>query len=578
MSVLERAANVASSEARARTEMKLALSFSIAFCIMAFLYAVAVPSSEGLDRGNISAYSVTFLLFYAQDQVVAAVFVILFLISIALLNWDSFKSRVPAFTVFAHKSVPALCVGAFLLAWAAAAWVHHSFDMSVDEFVTAFQARIFLEGELWAQLSPAQFDYSQQLQPLYLYFDEAHRLWASGYRPVFSAFRALFMAFGADRLLNPAFAALSVWAISDIARRAFPETPEAPALSAVLLLLSPQFLLTAASGFAFSAHLALNLLWLALFLRGSLRAHWLAALVGFLATGLHQVVFHPLFAAPFLVALLFGGFGSRKALIPYAVAYSLALPLWIAWYEVSLWLQTGDTAAFPSRFADLAYFRDYVGYIAARTDVITNRAGALTFLNVFRYGLWLSPVLLPLSIIAFVRCRTLGLVPILCGISVALTVAATYFLLPNQMQTWGSRYFHPVLGCSVIFAVAGYVAIKSEMGLKSLRAEMAFLLLVSALILLPWRATQVEEKVGPRARVQQAIESLDADYVVIGDHVWFGNDYIRNDPYLRNRPLIANSELLNKPTVFAGKKVVVLDQTALNRLGLPRGTVLEPGR
>src|SRR5258708_35118174 len=132
-----------------------------------------------------------------------------------------------------------------------------------------------------------------------------------------AAFRALFGMYNGDCFLTPAFAALSIWAIADSSKRIFPDLPEAPTLAALLLLLSPQFLLTAASGFAFSAHLALNLIWLSLFLRGSLRDHILASVVGFLAIGLHQVVFHPLFAAPFLGALLLGRVGPRTALIPY---------------------------------------------------------------------------------------------------------------------------------------------------------------------------------------------------------------------------------------------------------------------
>src|SRR6266446_827590 len=365
-----------SSSAGAREQLALAILFSSAFCVLAFFAATAVAANVGLDTGIISAYSVTFLLFFAQDRAVAVLFLAVLSLSIVFFNFGSHDrgTAVGRASLWARLPISLLCAAAFVLAWAAAIWIHHAFDMSLDEFVTAFQARIFLKGKLLAELSPTQFENSDSLQPFFLYRDAAHHLWASGYRPVFSAFRALFGLFGADRLLNPAFAALSVWAIADISKRSFPDVPEAPVLSALLLLLSPQFLLTAASGFSFSAHLALNLLWLALFLRGSLPAHWLAAGVGFLATGLHQVTFHPLFAAPFLLALLLGRFGRRTALIPYIVAYSVALPLWILWPEISVWLQTGDAGVLPHRLADVAYFQSYTGYMTANAEGISDNA------------------------------------------------------------------------------------------------------------------------------------------------------------------------------------------------------------
>jgi len=439
--VSERPAGLTSSRGGAREQLALAILFSIAFCVLALFAAAAVTAHIGLDTGEISAYSVTFLLFFAEDRPVAVLFIAVLSVSIVFFNFrsddrDAVTGRAALWT---RLPVPLLCAATFVLAWAASIWIHHAFDMSLDEFVTAFQARIFLTGRLLAELTPVQFQNSDSLQPLYLYQDPGHHLWASGYRPVFSAFRALFGLLGADRLLNPAFAALSVWAIADVAKRSFPDVPEAPVLSALLLLLSAQFLFTAASGFAFSAHLALNLLWLSLFLRGTFRARWLAAGVGFLATGLHQVTFHPLFAAPFLFALLLGRFGPRSALIPYTFAYSLALPLWILWPEISVWLQTGDAGVLPHRLADVAYFRSYSGYMAATAEGVSDNATALTLTNIFRFFLWLSPAVLPLSLVASVLHRTLGLVPAVCGISVVIAIVAAHVLLPNQMHTWGSR-------------------------------------------------------------------------------------------------------------------------------------------
>src|SRR6266852_644436 len=72
----------------------------------------------------------------------------------------------------------------------------------------------------------------------------------------------------------------------------------------ILLACSSQFLITAMSPYAMTAHLALNMVWLWFFLRDTRAGHLMAAGVAFVACGLHQVIFHPLFAAPFLLSLL----------------------------------------------------------------------------------------------------------------------------------------------------------------------------------------------------------------------------------------------------------------------------------
>jgi hypothetical protein len=555
--------------------------FAAGVYVLAFVFGAIVIPLKMLPPGVVPADAFdTFLLFRAQDQVVAPLFIFSLLISIAFFRSSARNDwGFPEHGLWTKPVAIVVLSGvALLLGWLGRISVHHSFDLSMDEYIPAFQARIFLHGQLMAELPAAEFQSWEALQPVLLFYDTPYHLWASAYRPVFAAFRALFRLFNGEDFLNPAFAALSIWAIADVSKRIFPDLTEAPLCSALLLLLSPQFLLTAASGFAFSAHLALNLVWLSLFLRGTFWSHVLASVVGFLAIGLHQIVFHPLFAAPFLAALALGWFGKRSALIPYLVSYSIALAIWSMWWELSIWLQTGDASVLPKRFEDIAYFSNYFEVTAANRDVLADIALPLTLTNVYRYLLWLSPAVLPLSVVAFLRWRTIGLVPILCGLSVVLTIAATYFLMPNQVHSWGARYYHPVLGCTVMFAVAGYRALKKEAQQISPRPALAFLLAISAFVLLPWRAEQVDEKVGPRARVQQAIASLDSDYVVLNGRFWFGSDFVRNDPYLRNRPRIANSDILAAHSLIAGKKVIVLTQSDLVRMGLPAGTSLEPVR
>ena len=58
------------------------------------------------------------------------------------------------------------------------------------------------------------------------------------------------------------------------------------------------------TAYAMPAHLCFNLLWLRLFLADRRRADLGAIAVGFIATGLHQPLFHPMFVAPFMLMLL----------------------------------------------------------------------------------------------------------------------------------------------------------------------------------------------------------------------------------------------------------------------------------
>jgi hypothetical protein len=566
----------AHADAEAPAALTLAVRYSIGFFLLAALHGIVLGAR--LDPQRITEAANPFLLFVAQDHIFAPIFVGLLCIVIFLTNVRPIMDNesVSYSVRLTRWTVPLACLTAFLLSWAAVTFIHHSFDLSVDELMSSFQARIFLEGKLLADLSPADFESSNFLQPFFAYRDEHHHLWASHYRPVFAAFRALFGYFGAGSLLNPTLAAAAVWAIMDISKRLFPDISEAPLLAALILLVSPQFLMTAASGFAFTAHLALNLVWLSLFIRGSLRAHCLAAAIGFFAIGLHQVHFHVLFAAPFLLALLAGVFGNRVAIVPYLVSYSLALALWILWPEVSVWLQTGDSSVLPRRLADVDYLRNYLNYRSANAEDLFGNGLTHSLTNVFRYFLWLSPVVLPLSIIAVMKHRSIGPVPLLCGLSFLLSVVATHVLMSNPIHGWGSRYFHPVLGCTVLVAVAGYCALRRSTQDRSLHAGVWLLAVASAVALLPWRAAQVEAKVGPRATVQRAIEARDADYVLLDPHLWFASDYIRNDPFLQNRPRIIYSAV-PPPSLAQAGTVVILDQNELVEMGLPTGTALERG-
>ncbi len=554
--------------------LKVSVILSVFICLLGFWFASVLQNTNLVeplanDRETLSSL----YLFVAQDK-----FVALLTAGFLLL---AYYVRLPITSKFANwdsKHIRWLLVATFLLAVIFRVVIHHSFDLSLDEFMPSFQARIFQSGQLLAPISADALKVNENLQPFFTYVNPEHGLWASYYRPVHAALIALFSVFLHADLLNPFMAVLSVWAIADIARRIFPEHPEAPLLAAIMLVVSPQFLATAGTGFSFTSHLAFNLIWLAMFLRGSMAGHITAALVGFFAVGLHQVHVHPLFVTPFLAALLLGRFGPRKALVPYFISYGLALPIWMAWPEISIWLQTGDASILPTSVMEIDYIKDYFQY----TDNVAKVEDSLnTFFlatNLFRFWLWISPALLILVFVALRYVKTIGQIPILAGLGFALMVLATHILMPNQMHGWGARYYQPVLGNFILFALGGYFAAQRPGMAAQLKQVVATLLVVSAVILLPIRAFQIEAKIAPRAAVQQALSKLNADVVFIEpDQIWFAADFVRNDPYLTNRPIISINKNLDSFDVF-GATQLTIGKPELSELGLPFGTLYEPGQ
>src|SRR5262249_8834667 len=129
------------------------------------------------------------------------------------------------------------------------------------------------------------------------------------------------------------------WAV---ARRLWPERPSLALMAAALLGTSSQLIVTGMTAYAMPAHLALNLAWLWLFLRGGRLGHAGALIVGFFTCGIHQVVFHPVFAAPFILQLWLDRRWALAAL--YTAAYGAFGLFWIEYYPIALAV-SGVTAA-----------------------------------------------------------------------------------------------------------------------------------------------------------------------------------------------------------------------------------------
>jgi hypothetical protein len=430
------------------------------------------------------------------------------------------------------RTAGALALAVVGLSWAFAWIVQAGQPFSTDEILARFDATVFAEGKLVAPLPPEWRPYHHGMQPQFALPLAGHAYWISSYLPVNAAFLALASKVGAVTLMPPVWAGLGVLATFGVARRLWPERPQAALLAAVLLATSPQLLITAGTPYAMSAHLALNMTWLWLVLRGGRLGHGLAAVVALLATGLHQIVFHPLFAAPFVLNMWL----ERRwtAALWHTCAYAAIGLLWSA-YPVML-LQTYGAASLEAAKEQMGLLGRILGLLGAYDP----GAPGLMAKNLIRFVTWQNLLTAPLAFVALLPALRAGGVLRAMVLGVVLTILAVLVLLPYQGHGWGYRYLHGLQGSVCILAALGWMRLREGRApaQSSGATALAVLMAVSVLVLLPLRAWQAQQMVHPYLLAQRAIRAIDAEVVIVNPAtLWFGADLVRNDPFLRDGPV-----------------------------------------
>ncbi|MDG4650160.1 hypothetical protein P6F26_17055 [Roseibacterium sp. SDUM158017] len=542
-------------------------AFLAASLPIGLLFVASGLVSTGADA---KAYLVSLHLFVAQDMWAGPLVAALVLIAAWSGLGAPWPERVPRGGVAALAALAAgLVVVLRFLAL-------HNYNATADEFFPLFQAEIFRGGNLLAPLGDEAFALRGALQPYFTYVDAQHQLWSQHYRPVHAAILSLFPRGYEVAIAHSLLTGGTVLAMASVARRLFPDRPGAPLLAACLLVASPQVLLTAASGFSFATHLAFNTVWLALFLRGTWAAHVAAAAVSFVALGIHQVHVHTFYALPFGVAMLLGHFGSRWKALPYVAAFAVGIPFWITWPEIATWIQTGDASVLPRALMEVEYLSNYAARTADGVGQL-DRQFSLVFLfvNIWRFVLWMSPAVVLLALVALAAPRRMGRVPLIAALGIAFNVAIAHLMLPNQMFTIGSRYYHSSIGSLVIVALAGYYAVADDPRLRRIAVSLA---LMGGLLLLPWRAWQLHQQVAPRAAIQAQLDALPVDSIVIRARpLWFASDFVRNDPYLAGGPVYyADRPDVALPPRGDGTVALLTGEDLIGMVGLRTGSYLFP--
>lgn len=467
--------------------------------------------------------------FETQDLYVAALYAAA-LVAFAL-GWAPHGRRLGAPALDAKRVAVAAALLALAL-WASAYLVFGDYPLTRDEHMVVFDAAIYRSGELAAALPPELRALSLAMTPEFQLEVPGQVAWVSNYMPVNAAMRAAFGALLDPALMNPLLVGISALALFSIARRLFPERPGTQAVALLLYFTSAQMLAAAMTPYAMTGHLALNLVWLALFMRGGALGHGGAALVGFAATGLHQIIFHPLFVLPFIEHLRRRG-QWRTALF-YVAAYGAIGLFWMS-YPSQVFAAIGVAAS-----TSAAGGGGIVDYVSDRVmPLILERGNQTLFVmafNLLRFVTWQNLALIPLLAAAVPLARRGHGIAGPLYVGIVATVAAMWVLLPYQGHGWGYRYVHGLLGSFALLAAYGWERLKAE-GEPADRL-LAFGTALTVLLAAPFLLWQAYSFARPYARMDAAVTAIAADQVVIDTgRPGFIMDIVRNDPYLRVSPL-----------------------------------------
>ncbi|HTX49036.1 MAG TPA: hypothetical protein VME40_06550 [Caulobacteraceae bacterium] len=475
----------------------------------------------------------------------------------------SFAARPLAWTI-------GLAVLAAIIGAAAEPAVFGGYVISTDEFLANFDARIFAHGELMAPVDPRWRPYVAAMQPAYMLPTPGHAFWASGYLPVNAALRALALKLGAETLLNPLLSAVGVVATYGVGRQIWPDDKRPALIAAALLAVSPQLIVMSMTAYAMPAHLALNMVWLWLFLRGGRLGHFGAIVVGFLASGLHELAFHPIFAAPFVLQLWLDRRWRLAGL--YTLAYAGICLFWIEYWPLEqriVGLPPAAAHAAGGGFFLQKVLRDFGAFSL-------NNAFA-TAESLIRFIVWQAPLTAPLgflSIAAAIRAK--GVLRSLM-LGVLLTLALTIVVTPAQVHGWGFRYFHGLLGGICLVAAWTWIRLTDALpAAGKAAANTAFVAscALSLVVFVPIRAWQAWSYVRPYAAAHAAIEHAPADVVIVADDgpTFFDTGSVmRNDPFLKRGPKVMALPLLDPLRLMilcATQRVAVFDGADGARLGI----------
>lgn len=492
---------------------------------------------------------------------------------------DAWLSRPMAILLSSRRLPFALGLAVAAISLAGSWIVMRGFGLSLDEFLAGFQGDLILNGWPFGRV-PEEWRWIQDaLQPIFMHHDPEQGVWGPRYLPINGAIIALFSVLGVDGLAHALMAGGSIILLWRVARDVLPETPEVHRFAIILLASSPQFLVTAMTPYAMTTHLFFNLMWLWLLRRDAKAAQLAALIVGFLAIGIHQLHNFPTFAAPFLLAMMFGG-RLRGALVHGAV-YGLGVVFWIGWRDLVLTV-LGAPEAPPVGASGLpggvAFLVNRV--LSDLSDVGVHDIAAWIY-SVIRFVAWQNPLTVILFLLALRRWRDLPPPLRPFAWSIVVSLLPYILLVTDQGHGWGYRYIHGVLGNIALLAAWSWVEWRRHVDQKADHGRpMMFagsLIALCVMVGLPLRAYQAAEVVHPYADALDWLLDRPADIVLVANNeAWYGVDLVRNDVELDRRPRLAALTVLGEERIAELCRhgvVTVVDGRQLQGFGIRPATL-----
>jgi hypothetical protein len=319
-----------------------------------------------------------------------------------------------------------------------------------------------------------------------------------------------------------AIGAVALWGC---ARRIWPQDREAAVVALLLYAGSAQVVITGMTAYAMPAHLALNLVWLWLFLRRALWADIAALGVGFIAVGLHQPLPHPMFAAPLLFLLLLEKQWPRAAI--YALGYAAIGAFWL-WWPNWTWslVQATNVGEKP---AGIDYFTRLISIPHTGLGFLDTCANLLRFIS------WQHLLLIPLLVLSFSTARKDRLAGAL-AVGILLTIYVMALILPYQGHGFGYRYLHGLIGNCILLAVFGWKSLSGQ--LDKWRGLLLRASAVGIALILPLQAWMAHAFYSPEAGASARISASQADYAIVGGtDIPYSHDLVFNSPRLDGHPV-----------------------------------------
>ncbi len=404
-------------------------------------------------------------------------------------------------------------------------YIYHDYPVSMDEYSGVFQAQTFASGQIIADLPPELVDWL--ILPLFnggfFFASPITGQTVAFYWPGFALLLAPFEFLGFPWLCNPFLAALSMLLIYEITLLVC-NSQRAAGWALLFTIASPAFAGNAISYYSMQAHMTANLLYVLLLLNPSTKRVVAAGLVGSLALVMHNPFRHAIFAAPWVLAMLWSK-EQRRLLMPLILAY---LPITVFVGLGWAWLRT--SIALPAH-GDASIVGSTVGAYGMPFSSLDISIIFLRLATWVKMWCWAVPGIFLIAAWSAIEHRRNPAVAKM-ALSVLCTLFGFAFFVTDQGHGWGNRQFHGAWGMIPILAACAMTTRQEfRQRIVSFAGCSAIL---SLLLLTPTYLMQMERFVsGHLAQIPEPVKT-DGNFFFINTREGFYTlDMIQNHPTLK---------------------------------------------